>query len=1601
MSIHVVGAAEHNLRRISVDIPDGVTAVTGVSGSGKSSLVFDTLHHEAARRLAELHRIAPAHTVRQPAKVDLISGIRPAIAVAQNVVNRNPNSTVATASGIHPFLRLLFARFGVRECRECGALVSGDHSVPRGSDATVQAVLVPRARGSHATLLGLLHEDPAIETVLVDGSPHKAGASIDSDAPHRVAIVPAFRRTDAGEQIAAARQMGALVVDVAWSDGSRTSVPLAELCTACGSRIEPLEPQVFHASCPYCGGDGCTTCDQTGNHPLAQSVRFAGYRFRDFLGCSLDEIDRLLRSELRHGPGEKLIGEIAERVDSLRSLGLGYLTLDRPSPSLSRGEAQRLRLAVCLKSRLRLLHVLDEPTIGLHPSDTATLMRALRRLNGPVVLVEHDPEAVAMSDHVVDLGPGGGSDGGAVTFTGTPSGLLGSATATGHAFSATPAEKEPRPPASRWISISGASANNLRGVDVRFPVGRLSVVSGVSGSGKSSLVHEVLAATIADGSPVQCSSIDSAGLACTIVDQSPIGNNPRSNPATYTKLGDLIRDLFSAASGKPRSLFSFNQKEGACPVCNGIGAVEVQMRYLPSVWNRCPECNGRRFLPEVLEHTVRMGDSALSIADVLATPVREIEPLFSDEVASALTPSARRRARRIVQTLVAIGLGYLQLGQPSPTLSGGEAQRVKLTRYLGRTRLDGQLLILDEPTTGLHPANTAQLLAGLHRLVDAGTTIIVVEHNLDLLRAADWIVDLGPGAGPAGGAVVYEGAPDGILSCAESRTGAVLRRGDSATRAVAAPSSPEGDAHAISIRGARANNLRAVDVDIPHGALTVVTGVSGSGKSSLVRDVIEAEGRARYLETLSMYERQGVRTRRGRDMASIEGLGVTVTVDPSRIRFSPRATVGTATDLHRQLAVLLAGIGSGPSLPPEYFFRSTYRAACTHCHGVGSTMVPNPNKLIVRPDLPLCGGAMHSPGFFPKGYLCKPFNGGYDEVQAFASRHGFDPATTPWNEMSEEARQGFLFGEEAEHEVRFESRKGTVRTRRMRFSGFYRWIGNWDLHGTYTDAVPCSECDGSGLRAEPRAVHLGGKSIDQLLALPVDLLSEHLSAQSIPTMLDGRARSEHLQSAYDTAVARLQFLRRTGLSYLTLNRLEGTLSAGEAQRVRLAGLLGSGLAGLTVLLDEPSRGMHPREIGSLVDVLRQLAADGSTVVVVEHDAELVGAADHVIEMGPRAGTLGGNVIFSGRPSELANAPESRIGRWLGDGSPHPGSVASVMNGGSPLRAAPTLVLHGARGNNLRDVDLRVPMGRLVGVCGPSGSGKSTLVVDTLARILAPTRHTTSVASEPVDPEPYDGLEGAPARTIVVDQSRTGLSHPGGFLKLDAPLHALFAASPDALDRGIGPDDLARRCAICGGTGVIRHEMGFLPAITTACEACEGSGRPAEYLGISCRGVRMGDLSGMTLQTVRDAFAGEERIERAVATACELGLGYLTVGQPRSSLSGGEAQRLRIASELRRRRADLYILDEPTVGQSNDDVLLLIACLRRLVDAGRTVLVVEHHPLLLASCDWLVELGPDAADDGGEIVAEGDPATVAQGDTATAAYLRHAIDRLAGGDPSNR
>jgi excinuclease ABC subunit A len=1412
-----------------------------------------------------------------------------------------------------------------------------------------------------------------------------------------------------------------------------------------------------------------------------------------------------------------LLDEIRARLGYLNEVGLGYLTLDRQSRTLSGGEVQRINLTTALGTSLvNTLFVLDEPSIGLHPRDMGRVIDVMKRLRdagNSLVVVEHDPQIMFAADRLLDIGPGPGERGGEIVFFGTPEAMRTAGTLTAEYLSGRRRAGVPRPPGaigtdreSGRLELSGAAEHNLKGVDVAFPLRRLVCVTGVSGSGKSTLVQDVLHPAVlkAKGKPTETPGAfrDLRGVQhvddVMLVDQTPIGKTTRSNPASYVGAFDAIRGVFSRAPqakerGYTPGTFSFNAGNGRCPTCGGNGFEHVEMQFLSDVYLRCPDCDGRRYRPEVLEVTVR----GKSIADVLEMTVHEAAQFFAGnmEVRTALAP------------LVDVGLDYLRLGQPVPTLSGGEAQRLKLAGHLVEAVRSkprrGTLFLFDEPTTGLHFDDVAKLLAAFRRLIAAGHSLVVIEHNLDVIGAADWVIDLGPEGGEAGGEVVAVGTPRDIMANARSHTGAALAQYEAQLAAGAGlvareprgrpPQAAPRNRDAITIHNAREHNLKSVDVDIPRNRFTVVTGVSGSGKSTLAFDILFNEGQRRYLESLNAYARQFVQPSSRPDVDAIFGIPPTVAIEQRTSRGGRKSTVATMTEVYHFLRLLYMKLG------------------VQHCPQCRVPIEPQSFEAIAariqrdyrgrRVGL-LAPLVMHRKGYYTdlakwargKGYAFLRVDGEFLPTDKWPRLDRFkehtielpvaDIAVGP--ETERPLRVGLAtaldFGKGVVHVLagleRLEAAKNAARgdrveidlpqqvfsTRRacpscgtsfpeldprlFSFNSKHGWcasclgtgvelagyrpddeedrtqedrrLDDWiDEHGAAGHT--CAACAGRRLNPVALNVIFRDRSIADVTLEPVNRVHDFVRSLG----LAGRD-AEIARDIVAELDSRLGFLEEVGLGYLSLDRASPTLSGGEAQRIRLASQLGSNLQGVCYVLDEPTIGLHPRDNKVLLDTLARLEAKGNTLVVVEHDEDTIRRAHHVIDLGPGAGKLGGRVIADGDAETLMRSPDSLTGRFLREPLRHPLQPYREVR-----RDAPCIEVRGATLHNLRRADARFPLGRLTVVTGVSGSGKSTLardvLHDNLVRLVGAERQRTA-AGAVTGCEAITGWE-AIGRVLEVDQTpigKTPRSCPATYVGFWDGIRRLFADTNEARMRGYGPgrfsfNTAGGRCDACEGQGVKKIEMSFLPDVRVLCEVCRGARFNAETLGVTWRGQSIGDVLEMSVDEAVEFFSAHPSIHHALRLLQDVGLGYLTLGQQSPTLSGGEAQRIKLVTELSKVRMDgadaagrpgrpgaarstLYVLDEPTVGLHMADVEKLIRVLHRLVDAGNTVVVIEHNLDVMADADWIVDLGPEGGDAGGRVVAQADPEALVARDTHTARALapflaeRGRADLARGGRP---
>jgi excinuclease ABC subunit A len=1544
--------------------------------------------------------------------------------------------------------------------------------------------------------------------------------------------------------------------------------------TAAGPRRLQLEQYMRVVRCPGCGGQRL--------NPQARAVRVAGKTIVEaenetvgdlFAWCAeggpmdqgLDTIQRQIATEL--------MKEIRARLKFLLDVGLHYLSLDRSAPTLSGGEAQRIRLAGQIGSGLvGVLYILDEPSIGLHPRDNERLLRSLERLRdigNTVLVVEHDEETMRAADWIVDFGPGPGVRGGEVVAAGSFQDVLASdRSLTGRFLSGEEridVPKKRREGNGKKLRVVGATHHNLKNINVDFPLGQFICVTGVSGSGKSSLINDIFLEGVkdqgngdrfeeegdAEEEEARESSAARAGVGydriegaqnvdkIIAIDQSPIGRSPRSNPVTYIKVFDEIRTLYSKVSdakvrGYQPGRFSFNRPGGRCEACEGNGSNRLEMDFLADVWVTCPVCEGRRFNRETLQVRYR----GKNIHDVLEMDIQQALEHFEH------VP----KVRSMLQTLHDVGMDYIKLGQPSPTLSGGEAQRIKLARELCRRGTGKTLYVLDEPTTGLHFEDIRKLLQVLHGFVDAGNTVVVIEHNLDVIKTADWIIDLGPEGGADGGEIVVAGTPEEVAACERSYTGAALkpvlsRKGRltptrNGRRNIQAKVRETKRITHLEVTGAAEHNLKHVSARMPREAMTVCCGPSGSGKSSLALDTVYAEGQRRYVESLSSYARQFLGQVQKPKVEQVSGLSPAISIEQKTTSKSPRSTVGTVTEIYDYLRVLYARLGqhycpdcgipvgtqtadeiidkvlslpegtklyllapiirngqekydaiwedirrsgfmrirvdgksysleepptidhrrkhdvevvvdriavksslrtriadgveaaldlgrgvmlvahvdpdrdesrwkvdrysqhlacercdrSFEPLNPHHFSFNSPLGWCPACEGLGVQQGANVSLLIRDPNLSLREGAISAwPDLTPENpftrfaealakhlqiSLDSPF-GQLEAIQQRAILHGTGEA---WIELDDVAtgRGG-----------KSKKSAATPTSPKFQYKGLFPAIDEASrISPAYrqkldhlVSEVACSTCHGSRLRDDAGAVRFQGLTLGALCDYPLEdalrwfkelPLSEHQRE------LAGEVLREIMN--------RLQFLVDVGLDYLSLARPGPTLSGGEAQRIRLASQIGSGLTGVLYVLDEPTIGLHPRDNQRLLNALHHLRDLGNTLLLVEHDRSVIASADHLLDFGPGAGDRGGEITAAGPPKQVLKSKESLTGQYLSGRKSIPIPTNRRIPAGKSLEELdwPCLTVKGVRHNNLKNLDVAFPLGAFVTVTGVSGSGKSSLIHDVLANTLARRLHRARTVGAA-----HDAIVGIEQidKLIDVDQEPIGnapSSNPATYTSVFDLIRQLFAQLPSSKIRGYQPSRFSfnkrgGRCEACEGNGQKIIEMHFLPDVWVECDVCRGKRYNPETLAVEYQGKSIADVLSMRVSEALELFSNIPAIRNVLQTLADVGLDYIQLGQPAPTLSGGEAQRVKLAAELARQSTGrtLYLLDEPTTGLHFDDIRKLLDVLNRLVDLGNTVIVVEHNLDVIKSADWVIDLGPEAGERGGRIVAAGPPESIVE------------------------
>lgn len=1482
-----------------------------------------------------------------------------------------------------------------------------------------------------------------------------------------------------------------------------------------------MQALMIQMQCPDCKGHRLKP------YPLATQI--GGKKIFEItslsIGEALDFFEKIQLDKESSFIAKDLLKEIKQKFSYMINVGLHYLSLDRSAPTLSGGEGQRVRLAAQLGTGLvGATYVLDEPSIGLHPQDNHKLIDTLLTLKeegNTVIVVEHDRETMQAADTIVDVGPLAGKLGGEIVAQGPLEAIIqNERSLTGKYLSGKlklKSQFKKRDKFIEYLELTGASHNNLKNITVKIPLKGFVCITGVSGSGKSSLISDTLYPAlynILNNSHLPCGNFEKIHGANLIdkvllVDQSPIGRNQRSNPATYIKVFDEIREFFSnllesKVRGYTPGYFSFNEKEGACPYCKGLGKIKLDMDFMEDEWTRCPQCLGRRFSTEVLS----VKYEGVNINDLLEMDVASALLLFKS------IPQIYNK----LKVLEEIGLQYLHLGQSSNTLSGGEAQRIKLAKELSKKASGKTLYILDEPSTGLHFFDLQKLIDILQNLVQRGNSVIIIEHNMELAGICDYLIDMGPGGGNNGGRVIAEGSPDKIKK-QDSPTGRALN--DLYFSEKPKPRAKKKSPTHLIVQNAHLHNLKNLSLQIPLNKINVFTGPSGSGKSTLGFDTIYAEGQKRYIETMPLYVRQFFKLPKT-EVDKIENLSPCIALEQKSHGNNPRSTVGTVTEIYDHLRVLFAHLGTaycpeskeeiksitkpyvcekillelkdqkisilsplktlknedfsafkdrllrdgflrirlnnvyyeldgeipfnksiknelmlvidrifvedenririlealetaskisfneiyvatekkdlyfnlafacestGKSYPPitfQTFSFNSEEGMCLDCSGLGSIYGLN----FLSSQEFLEHSIFEILSYLLKDYLSKDVK---KLILDYFKAVSVD-VDTPLCNLSLSERDLFLNGEKEQVK-----KKDTI----YRFKGINTLLSFYAKHAKkpiqewlipLMEERECSSCNGKRLNSLAQNVRIDQLSITELCALSIDEAREFVSKIV--------CEKDFLKELIAQILRHLNFLIDIGLGYLSLDRRAPTLSGGEIQRIYLSKHLGSQLTHCIYVLDEPTIGLHPYNSDLLIKALKKLKDEQNTLILIEHDPEIIKMADRIFDFGPKAGILGGKLMAQGSLKEIMNNPLSLTGQYLSNQK----KIELPQKNKRVFRRTPSdfIEIKDCNLHNLKNLSVDIPKNVMTAITGVSGSGKSSLI----NYILKPALEKALLSKEDKMDLPYGKVFniGSFEKIISLDQkliSTSSRSDIGTYSELMPLIRSFYASLPLSKSLGLQPrhfsyNHLSGMCRTCWGFGVKKINLQFLPPTSIVCPTCHGFKLNSRSLQVKYKNKHLGQILDLTVLEALDFFSAFPKICKKLDTLIQVGLEYLQIGQKISTLSGGEGQRLKLSKELSQRtnKNTLYILDEPTIGLHSVDIEKLLKIFHSLTDKRATLIIIEHNLDIIANCDYIIDLGPYSGKFGGEVMGFGTPEQLSKNTRSyTAKYLQKKLDDL--------
>lgn len=1612
--IEIKKAFVNNLKGISLKIPHNkIIVVTGVSGSGKSSLAMDLIFKESQRRFLESFSTYTRRFIKNHDRPDVleITGLKPAISVSQKAGSSNPRSTVGTLSGIYDLLRLFYARFG-----ETHAEINLSRSL---FSFNTPAGCCPQCKG-----LGV--EDYFhTEDLISDGNLTIREGAFRMTTPNHY-IMYSQVTMDVLNDVCNAHGFS---VDIPWNQLSqeqknvvlfgseKIKVPfgkhtLESRLKWTGITAKPREEGYYKGIIPvmenilkvdrnvnilkYSRLKVCHSCNGARVSTNALNVLFNNLNIFDLSNLSVSELLRTLSTSKAYQSEthQSIIRKIISQLSILENLSLGYLSLSKSSDSLSGSETQRVRLANQVVSGINgISYIFDEPALGLHQSEIRNLLAVLRNLrdNGnTVIVVEHNPDLIVHADWIIDIGPEAGAKGGEVLFNGPFSEFYKSdpeISRTSSALIENPIKQNVEKTTSEKISVIVNDGEYYSDLVLEIHKGRINTLRGKSGVGKRTVLFDAVIPFFSRESKNNTSGINKIHL----VESKPIGKTPRSIPATYTGLYDEIRKLYSSLPlsknlGFNSSSFSFNTKGGRCETCEGAGKIQLGMQHLGSVDLLCPSCNGKRFSEKIL--TVEYKNH--SISQVLDLSVNEAILLFADNP----------KINAHLSMMNSLGLGYMKLGQSSTTLSGGEAQRIRLATELVKKTTEKSLYILIYPSSGLHIHDIDVLFVALHKLAEQGHTLLLIDNNREVLKNSNHATELIYNSETGKTEISYKGPATELYN--QIPASDLL---DSANRAT-----PEDSyLQPISFTEINTNNLKNISIEIPRNKITAITGVSGSGKSSLAFDTIYIESKYRFAENLSPYIRSHLPGSKKPDFSEATGTIPAVVINQQKGLFSNRSTVGTYTDVYDNYRMLFSRFGEAQcpqcntkvaafcpdcsfrvmdGFPASIFSFNNQEGACSYCNGLGSITTCDSSALISQPHLPINNGAMDDSK--TGTFYGDPYGQHMAILQSVGNKYGFNPFV-PYSELSESVKKIILYGcgDEIFDVIWNFKRKDRTGSQHLKkpWLGLIHYVNeeydrkHADKRGVEMMGIMmeecCSHCNGSRLNEIPLSVTIGGKNIYEL---------SQLSASKSHSFIHHNLLSHEMFKGADRIVreivSKLDVMKGLGLSHLSIDRNIKTLSGGEMQRLKLANAIGNEICGVLYVLDEPSAGLHGSDIKGITHYLERLIQNENTILMVEHNPVLLQQADVLIELGPGAGKNGGSVIFKGTPDEIISSDKSITGPYLR----HKPEIQKVQKS-NPEKGY--IRIKGAKANNLKDCDINIPLGQLTAITGVSGSGKSSLLEEVLYPGLfsGKNKNCVSISSD-----------SAYSEVIFIDQRQSYLSSnsiPATYLGIYDQIRSLFSKTKTAKEKGHKAADFSMfgktgTCSTCSGQGQLKIKMDLLADEIMICESCNGKRFKEEILTHKLNHKDISEILELTFEEAEAFFMEHKNIATLCKSMIDLGMGYIQIGQPMSTLSAGEAQRIRLAKMMisNEKGRQIIILDEPTRGLHFRDIENLLRVIELLVKKGNTVVASEHNLQFISNADWVIDLGPEGGENGGEVVAFGTPFEIVEkSDSATALFLK--------------